>query len=60
MKILWLLPDNQFIETDAPNIEQFLFILKFVDSVSLNDISYKIVHIELMVEKKPSISILLE
>lgn len=59
-KIRWLLPDDEFIENQVSNIVEFLPLLQMVDAVSYNALSYKVAHIELILDDEMYISVVLE
>ncbi|MEX2416136.1 MAG: hypothetical protein WD424_08325 [Paenibacillaceae bacterium] len=61
MKVLWILPDDSTIENTIVDIEQLMFLLRLVNGVSINGLSYQLHHTELMMEKENiSMSILLK
>ena len=61
MKVLWILPDDSTIENTIVDIEQIMFLLRLVNGVCINGLSYQLVHTELMMEKENiSMSVLLK
>lgn len=61
MKVLWILPDDSMMDYFVSEIEQFLLLLKLVNSVTLKGMTYYVVHIELIIEKNDLfISVLLK
>lgn len=59
-KIRWILPDNTYFENKIGNVTKFLSLLKMVDCIAYDALSYKVVRTELILEDEPWISILLE
>lgn len=59
-KIRWLLPDDEYIENQVSNIVEFLPLLQMVNAVSYKALSYKVAHIELILDDEMYISVVLE
>ncbi|GMX63624.1 hypothetical protein Elgi_31710 [Paenibacillus elgii] len=59
-KIRWLLPDDKYIENQVSNIAGFLPLLQMVNVVSYKALSYKVTHIELILDDEMYIAVVLE
>ncbi|MCD9024095.1 hypothetical protein [Cohnella silvisoli] len=60
MKVQWHLPDHSISETDVPDIEQLLFILRLVGEVTLKGQPYQVDSSKLIVdEDKLSVAVTL-
>lgn len=60
-KIYWLLPDTNMIESTVSDVDYLLLLLKLVDKVSINAISYHVIDTELVVDNETiSVSISLQ
>ncbi|RKN77089.1 hypothetical protein [Paenibacillus ginsengarvi] len=51
MNIHWVFPDDSTWETNVPNVNQLLFALEVVDSVSMGGVTYKTMHKQLVVNE---------
>jgi hypothetical protein len=51
MKVHWHLPDHTLSETEVPDIEQLMFLLRLVQGVTLQGKPYRIEKSELVVEE---------
>jgi hypothetical protein len=61
MKVVWILPDDSIVDYFVSEIAQFLFLIHFANSVSLKGMTYRAVHIELIIENDEQfISVLLK
>lgn len=51
MNVKWILPDRTTLESTVPNIDQLLFTLELVDSISINGVSYQSFQTKLIVDE---------
>ncbi|UQZ85450.1 hypothetical protein SK3146_04739 [Paenibacillus konkukensis] len=58
--VRWLLPNDQWIEKQVGDISEFLLLLRLVNVVSYEAMSYKIARIEMVLDDPIWISVILE
>jgi len=51
-KVFWQLPDNSTLVTRISDIQQLLTLLQYVDTVSLNAVTYSVRNTELVVDSE--------
>lgn len=52
MNVRWMLPDGTAMENAVPDVEQLLMLLRLVNGVTLDRISYQIADTRLVVDGK--------
>ncbi|WP_027087723.1 hypothetical protein [Cohnella panacarvi] len=61
MTVFWKLPDGSQTENAVPDIEQLLLLLRLVNGVTLNGISYQVADAQLVVDdQKPHVCVSLQ
>jgi hypothetical protein len=59
-KIRWLLPNDKYFENRVCNLAEFIPLLKTMNVVTFGALSYKVTHIELILDEEMWISVVLE
>lgn len=59
-KVRWLLPNDRVAECDVENMTDFVQLLQLINRVACDSLSYKVVHVELIIEEDMWICVSLE
>lgn len=59
-KVRWLLPNDRYAESNIAGIANFIQLLNQVNGVACHSLSYKVAHVELIVEEELWIAVSLE